>query len=42
MFYQMEEEMKKKVEGTEGQSREKSKLEQRVEDLSYEVRTLQS
>lgn len=42
MFYKMEEELKKKAEGAEGETRERSKLEKRVEDLSYEVRTLQS
>lgn len=40
MYYKMEEELRKKAEGAEGEGREKSKLEQRIEDLNHEVRTL--
>ena len=42
VYYKMEEEYKRKVQGAEGESRERSKLEQRVVDLDHEVKTLMS
>ena len=42
VYYKMEEEYKRKVQGAESESRERSKLEQRVVDLDHEVKTLMS